>query len=93
MRELIAEEQAEVRKAKLRTASRYAFLVGRVMLGMLTAHVVPTPIDIDPKAFALDNAFLSVGQFASDELLREEPCKERKAAALFADFQRHHFGW
>lgn len=50
------------------------------------------PIAISPLALTLDNAFLSIGQFAAERTLEVKEGGEREAAALFSDFQRH-FGW
>ena len=90
MRDLIHDQNRAVKREKIRTVARYAFLVGSITLGMYTGSMIP--IAISPLALTLDKAFLSVGQFASERILENSGGDERRAAALFSDFARH-FGW
>lgn len=79
MHDLLEDEQAIVRKAKIRMSVSYSFLVGSVTLGLLSAPLTPITLGI---------AFLSVGQFVAERLLQDN---RPSAAALFYDF-RKHFG-
>jgi hypothetical protein len=89
MHELVDEQNKEIRKSKLRTSSRFAFLVGAVTLGMFGPHMIP--VAISPVGLAVGKAFISVGQFAAERLLQAGPGTS-SPAALFCDFQKH-FGW
>ena len=83
MRELIEEEQAVVRKANIRTTSRYAFLVASITVGLLAGPLSP---------LALGGAFVSVGQLVTERYFEGHEKKEPAAGALFHDTRRH-FGW
>lgn len=90
MQDLIVEQNRAIKKGKIRTVARYAFLVGSVTLGLFTGSMIP--IAISPLALTLDKAFLSIGQFVTERTLEVKEGGEREATALFSDFQRH-FGW
>ena len=82
MSELIKEEQSVIKRTKLKTSLQYAFMIGSVSLGMLGGPLTP---------FAVGGAFVSVGQFIADRLLKQDD-QEPKPAALLHDV-RKHFGW
>jgi hypothetical protein len=90
MQDLIHEQNGAIKKEKIRTVARYAFLVGSVTLGMFSGSMIP--IVISPLALTLDKAFLSIGQFVADRALQVPGGRDREAAALFSDFHGH-FGW
>lgn len=89
MHELVEEQNNEIRKSKLRTGSRFAFLVGAVTLGMFGPHMIP--VALSPVGLTVGKAFLSVGQFLAERVLQAGPGTSAPAA-VFCDFQRH-FGW
>jgi hypothetical protein len=89
MRELLEEEKSIVRKERIRTVARFAFLVGSVTLGMFGVGMAG--VALAPMAKALGGAFLSVGQFTAESLLKVNDQGQR-AAAMFHDAKRH-FGW
>jgi hypothetical protein len=90
MQDLIADQNRAIKKGKIRTVARYAFLVGSVTLGLFSGSMIP--IVISPLALSLDKAFLSIGQFMAERALGGKDGLEHEAAALFSDFHRH-FGW
>jgi hypothetical protein len=91
MRDLVAEEHAAIRRAQILTASRYAFLVGTVTVGMFTGGMLPVTLTA-MSAFAAES-FLSVGQFVAERLLEQQEEQDpRRPGAMLADIQRH-FRW
>lgn len=82
MRDLIEEERHSIRKSHIRTGTMFAFMVGSVALGLLGGPLTPV---------AIGSAFMSVGQFFADRLLRE-PETNDKPVSLVWDI-RKHFGW
>jgi hypothetical protein len=90
MRELIHEQSAAIKQDKIRLVAKYAFLVGSITLGMFSGSMIP--IAISPLALTLDKTFLSIGQFVADRVLENHGENDKKAAAVFCDFDRH-FGW
>lgn len=85
MRENLEEVRAALRKEKILTGSRYAFLIGSVGLGFMGAGSTGAMVA------AAGGAFLSVGQFIADRIL-DAPAAEARPASLFHDARRH-FGW
>jgi hypothetical protein len=83
MQDLLEEERALVRKAKIRTGIQFAFLVGSVVLGM-----VGEPLT----AVGIGGAFVSVGEFVAERILRERAQEPDTPVALLRD-TRKHFGW
>jgi hypothetical protein len=89
MQELLEEEKTSLRKERMRTVSRYAFLIGSVTLGMFGAGMAG--VALAPMAKTVGSAFLSIGQFTAERLLTP-PDRTSRGAAMFHDVQRH-FGW
>jgi hypothetical protein len=85
MRELLEEQEAAVRKQRIRVGKRCAFLVGSVTLGLLGGPFTPV---------AVGGAFLSVAQYAANRILEggKGEGADESPAALFLDAQKH-FGW
>lgn len=90
MRDLIHDQNAAIKQAKIRLVAKYAFLLGSITLGMFSGSMIP--IAISPIALTLDKTFLSIGQFVADRTLEDKGPDQKKAAAVFCDFDRH-FGW
>jgi hypothetical protein len=90
MRDLISEQHAAIRKGKVVTVSRYAFLVGTVTIAALTGGALP--VALSPMAGFAAESFLSVGQFVAERLLEPTSGRDLRPAAMLADAQRH-FGW
>jgi len=82
MNDLITDEQKILQRHKIRTTTRYAFLVASITLGLLGGPLT---------AIGVGGAFVSVGDFLADKLLADKP-DAKKPAALFHDIRRH-FGW
>ncbi len=83
MYDLLEDERKVVRKHKLKAGSKFAFLVGSVVLGMVGGPLTPV---------ALASAFLSVGQYAADKYFDNSDTNEPTPASLLIDIQKH-FGW
>lgn len=82
MRDLLEDTKSVTRRARIRTGTQFAFLVGSVGLGMLGGPLT---------AVALGGAFVSIGQFFADKLLEKED-EEDNPAVLLRDIRRH-FAW
>lgn len=83
MQDLLAEEQAIARRKWAHTATRFAFLIGSVSLGLLGGPLT---------AVAAGGAFVSVGEFIADKLLEPPGDGKVRPTALLRD-NRKHFGW
>jgi hypothetical protein len=83
MQDLLEEEKFIARRKWVRTGTQFAFLVGSVALGMLGGPL---------SAVGVGGAFVSVGQFVADKLLKEPNYGTDKPVALLRDV-RKHFGW
>ena len=90
MHDLIDDQNAAIKLEKARRVAKYVFLLGTITLGLFSGSMIP--IAISPVALTLDRAFLSIGQFVADRTLEDKTTDERKAAAVFCDFDRQ-FGW
>jgi hypothetical protein len=83
MKALLDDEQAVVRKSSIRLATKFAFLVGSVTLGLLGGPLT---------AVGIGGAFVSVGQFIAERLL-DDPGRDQGAKAALLYDTRKHFGW
>lgn len=81
MRGLVNDEEAELRRTKIKFVVDSVILVGSITVSMFAAALAP---------FAVAGALFSVGQFASDRLLKSS--KPETAAALFGPDTRTYFG-
>ena len=81
MEDLLEEQRAIVRKSRVKTYSKYAFVIGGTAAAAVAAG---------PAALALTGVFASFGGFLSDRLV-PTPDQPREVALLH-DIQRH-FGW
>lgn len=82
MRDLLEDEQKVIRRAKVRTGVRFAFLMGSVTLGMLGGPLT---------AVGVGGAFVSVGEFIAERFL-DDRHESSRSVALVHD-ARKHFGW
>jgi hypothetical protein len=82
MSDLIEEEKAEARKAKVRLGVSFAFAAGAAAVGMFTPPLAP---------LAVAGGFMSVGGWAIDHLF-DRQSNEPKASAICVTAQRE-FGW
>jgi hypothetical protein len=83
MHDLLEDEKAVVRKKKILFGTQFAFLVGSVVLGLLGGPLT---------SIAIGGAFVSVGQFTADKLLKDQNNDSDKPVALLRDIQKR-FGW
>ncbi len=83
MHDLLEEEKAAVRKKRIRTTVQFAFLVGSITLGFVSAPLAPVSVG---------GAFLSVGGFVADKMLGVQAPDPDKPVSLLRDI-RKHFGW
>lgn len=83
MKALLDDEQAVVRKSRIQLATKFAFLVGSMTLGMMGGPLT---------AIGIGGAFVSVGQFIAERLLDDPGRGQGAKAALLYD-TRKHFGW
>ncbi len=81
MEELLEEQRAIVRKAKVKTVSKYAFAIGGSLVSFAAAG---------PAALAFAGSFVSFGGFLADRLVTEP--EQPRQVALLHDI-RKHFGW
>lgn len=80
---LLEDERQVVRSSKIKTSSKYAFFLGSLTLGMFGGPLTPVGVA---------GAFISVGKFFSERLLKAEQDDDTKPTALLLD-TRKHFDW